>query len=165
LAPPAGGSYPKELEGFLQPGTMVNREVLKFVASGYVWDTDLGLGMRGSFSDNSDDLMCFEDKPGIPSNRFMTNVEFYESSHSDTVSQSLLDLKVKGYDQPYGDPSNPYLVFHVSGHFDPVGIGDERFSFNLYIDSYGQVSSSEHDCSDGLRITDNGDNVEIYLNQ
>src|SRR5262245_46277591 len=85
-----GGSYPKELNGFLKQGTMVNREVIKFVADGYIWDTDLGISMRGSFSHNNDDLMCYEDIPWLPSNRFMTDVRFFESAHSDSVSKSEL---------------------------------------------------------------------------
>lgn len=159
------GSYPKELKEFLRPKTMVNREILKFVASGYIWDTELGISMRGSFSDNTDELVCFDDTPGIPSNRYMTNVQFFESPHSDTVSKSLLDLAITGYEQPYGSPDNPYLAFSVVGHFDPVGVGDERFAFNLYIDSYGNVSSGEVDCSSGLSITDKDGYIEIYLNQ
>jgi len=159
------GSYPKELGEFLQPGTLVNRQVLRFVADGYFWDTELGISLRGSFSNNTDELLCFEDAPGIPSNRYMTNVQFFESPHSDTVSKSLLDLSITGYDQPYGSPDNPYLAFSVVGHFDPVGVGDARFAFNLYIDSYGEVSSGEVDCSSQLKITDREGYIEIYLNQ
>jgi hypothetical protein len=158
-------SYPKELQGFLDEGSLVNREVLKFKADGYVWDTDLGIGMRGSFSDNNDELMCFEDLPGIASNRFMTDVTFYESAHSDTVSRSLLKITVRAIDRPEDPPESPSLVFFVSGRFDPVGIGDERFSFYLHVDTYGGVRTTEPDCSSGLRLTDAGDHIEIYLNQ
>jgi hypothetical protein len=160
-----GASYPKELRDFLRSGTLVNREVMKFVSDGYIWDTELGVSMRGSFSNNNSDLVCFDDNPGIPSNRFMTNVQFFESPHSDTVSKSLLDIAITAYDQPYGNPDNPHLAFSVVGHFDPVGVGDERFAFNLYVDSYGQVSAGEIDSSSGLEITTEDGYVQIFLNQ
>jgi hypothetical protein len=160
-----GASYPKELQGYVKEGKLINRDVLTFVANGYIWDTNLGIGMRGGFSDTNDELMCFEDAAGIPSNRFLTDVGFYPSVDSDSVSSTLLRVNITAQTQLGGGPENPRLRFFVDGQFDPVGFGDERFSFYLEVDTYGNVTTSKAKCSDGLRLTDAGDHIELYVNQ
>src|SRR5688500_15681621 len=58
-------SYPTEHEDkfgqFVRDDHYINRVALRFLAQGYVWDTDIDIAMRGYFSQDGGALMGFKD--------------------------------------------------------------------------------------------------------
>jgi hypothetical protein len=160
-----GASYPRELIDFLPSDQYVDREVIKFFGNGYVWNTELAVAMHGYFSQSNEELLAYEDHPNLAGNRYLKDVEFYRGVSSDSVSSSLLEINLVPEQQAGGSPDYPYLIWHVDGHFDPVGFGDVRFSFHMWVDTYGQVSYDNDSASGGLEISLQGDHVYCYLNQ
>ena len=160
-----GASYPREIVDFLPQQHYLDHDVIKFFGNGYVWNTELQIAMHGYFSNTVDDLLCFEDHPGIPSNRYMKDVAFYKGVNSDSVSNSLLECNIVPEQAVGGDATLPHLIFHVDGHFDPVGFGDSRFSFRLIMDTFAAVWYDNVQTSDNLKVSMQDGAVLCFLDQ
>jgi hypothetical protein len=162
----AVASYPAELVKFLPEDTFLTREIIKCDADGVLWDNHCTVEMHGYFSDTNDDLICLPDvSDDIPANRYIKSLGFSEGIDSDTLTSGLLIVRLEAMDAAYGSPEDPYVPFWVSGRFDPVGVGDERYEFRLLVGTSGQVTADQIKTSSSLTITNEGDYIHVYLDQ
>ena len=159
---------------FAHAGHVVDWDVVKFHADGYIWNNDLAIQASGYISHDSGPLVGRPDSsaPTVPVNRFIV-LELGKSGRSEDMSSGLLNVNMGpwGGDNAMaeGTPDDPWIALHVSGRFDPVGPGDMEFSFKLNISSFGQISVDQvsHQGSEGwlAQIYHNGDHVLVNLIQ
>lgn len=135
----SSASYPREILDFLPDGKYKSREVIRFMAHGY-WTNTCSVAMAGFFSDDWNALVAQEAHPDIPANRYIKSLNFFEGADSETLTLGLLTVDIKALETVLGSAEDPKLGFEVSGRFDPVGWGDERYSFRMMIDTHGYVT-------------------------
>ena len=108
---------------------------------------------------NDEELVCYpdSDSPNVPANRFAV-VNF--TAAGDALDHSLLTVNVQTMGVE-GDANYPTLALIVSGRMDPYGSGDTNYSFQMFLDIYGQISLGSTDPGE-TTITDEGGYIKVF---
>jgi hypothetical protein len=160
----SGLHYPSELREELFVGSQqrIWKNVISF-ESDLWWGDNLScqVQMAGYASGVTGDLVCYPDSsaPNVPANRFI-RVNF--SAGGDALDHSLLTCTIEALGVE-GSAEFPYLSLQVSGRFDPYGSGDTNYSFQMYVDMYGEVSLGATNPGE-TNISLEGDYIRVYYN-
>lgn len=163
--------YPKELPQNLWVGdhSPLNNDVIKFVMDGWTWNNYCNVAMAGYCSNSTEDPMCYVEgeDPTLPANRWIS-VRFGVSGSSEDLGEGLITCSIHPHeDVTAGDsPDQPMIPVYVEGRCDPVGPGDSRYSFWMYVDTFGGVwldgsTVQSRQCT----VTQQGDHIQVYMNQ
>lgn len=159
--------YPKEVGPDRFYGELNQRggTLVRFFADGGIWNNECLVYFHGIFSMSSDPLVAYhEHAQNHPANRYL---EVGFSKGGEELTSGLLSCGLSVYETGVEGPvDDPKLIVHLGGKFDPLGPGDADYGFNVYIDTFGRVSLGQVEINpQNLRITMEGDHVEVYMFQ